>query len=509
MSVGVACALLVCSCSSDKHSAGAGTGGANSGTGATGTGTGATGTGTGATGTGTGATGTGTGATGTGTGATGTGTGATGTGTGATGTGTGATGTGGTGGTGTGGTGTGGDGHPADGSCGMPVTNATVGNTCKGTPAPAIKLTMVATGMLSPTFVTQAPGDPTRLYVLEQSGAVRVIKDGVLSNAPLLDLKTLSGAGAIGSSGLGPTIYTETGLLGMAFDPRFETNKRFWLNYTKGAAANTSIIGFTMSDPDSVDVTTGKELLSVMQGSNYNHKGGMIAFGKDGCLYIGMGDGGDEKDPRMTGQGTNDMLSVMLRVDVDKYPTPAPGNLKEHIWSTGLRNPWRFSFDRATGDMYIGDVGQDPPTGAEEINVEPSGVSGRNYGWSVAEGKATCKGDCSMMTKPAAEYPTGPGTNSVIGGYVYRGKNIPDMVGRYLYADWSERKIKTFIYKGESGTQPEVCDAGDTGVTVSNKVRSFGEDLDGELYVLAAGIGSGTGGATLDLPGTLFRIDPQ
>ena len=417
--------------------------------------------------------------------------------------------------TGAGGMGTGGDPGaggttpPAGMSCGMPVKNATVGNACKGTPAPGIKLTMIAMGLQSPTFVTQAPGDATRLYVLEQAGTVRVVKDGVLSPTPLLDLKGLSGAGAIGSAGIAG-IYTETGLLGMAFDPNFATNKRFVLNYTKGAAANTSIISYTLSDPDKIDVNSGKELLSVMQVSNYNHKGGMVAFGKDGCLYIGMGDGGNEDDsPQMTGQGTADQLSVMLRVDVDKYPTPAPGNLKDHIWSTGLRNPYRFSFDRMTGDMYIGDVGQGPVMGFEEVDIEPAGVSGRNYGWSIAQGKTGCSGDCSMMTKPAIDYPTTGGANSVIGGYVYRGSKMPEMVGRYIYADWTERKIKTLIYKGETAGQPDICDAGDTGVTVTEKVRGFGEDNAGEIYLVAAGSGGGTAGATLTLPGKLYRIDPQ
>jgi glucose/arabinose dehydrogenase len=263
---------------------------------------------------------------------------------------------------------------------------------------------------------------------------------------------------------------------------------------------------YMMTSPDATDASSGTDVITVPQFS-FNHKGGMLAFGPDGCLYFGTGDGGQEGDPNNTGQGTNDELSVMLRIDVDNPSTPAPGNQAGNIWSTGLRNPWRFSFDRMTGDLYMGDVGQDSGSGFEEVNVEPKGVSGRNYGWSVAEGKTVCNGNCAGFSLPAAEYPISNGANSVIGGYVYRGTMIPGLVGRYLYADWTERKIKSFIYSGDDGTSPTICDAHDTNLTVGQKVRSFGEDLDGNIYVLAAGSGSGLGGAGLNEAGFLYRID--
>ena len=359
---------------------------------------------------------------------------------------------------------------------------------------------MVTTGLVSPTFVLQAPGDLSRLYVLEQPGTIRVIKDGTLAPTPVMDL-----GGMVNSSGVAIISYSEAGLLGMAFDPNFETTKRFWISYSRGSAHEMVVVEYTMDNPDMVDAASGTEVLAVPQKS-FNHKGGMLAFGADGCLYFGTGDGGNEDDPSGTGQGTNDELSVMLRIDPDTGAA-APGNQTARIWSTGLRNPWRFSFDRMTGDLYIGDVGQGPVMGFEEVNVEPRGVAGRNYGWSIAEGRTVCNGDCSALTVPATDYPTTDGANSVIGGYVYRGTAIPGLVGRYVYADWTERKIKSFVYSGEMDGQPTICDEHDTNLTVSQKVRSFGEGLDGEIYVLAAGAGSGLGGAGLDEAGFLYRID--
>jgi len=410
--------------------------------------------------------------------------------------------TGGMGGMGGGGAG-GMGGGPAT-ACSAPTPNATVGNTCPGGAPPALKLTMVVDGLASPTFVTQAPGDLSRLYVLEQAGVIRVVKDGVLSPTAVMELGSM-----VNASGVAIINYAEAGLLGMAFDPNFETTQRFWISYSRGANHEMVVVEYTMTNPDSVDAASGTEVLAVPQVS-FNHKGGMLAFGSDGCLFFGTGDGGSEDDPMNTGQGTGDELSVMLRIDVDKHPTPAPGNLTGNIWSTGLRNPWRFSFDRMTGDLYMGDVGQGPVMGFEEVNVEPRGVSGRNYGWSDAEGTTKCNvGDCSAFTVPATDYPTVPtGANSVIGGYVYRGSAIPGLVGRYVYADWSERKIKSFVYSGENAGEPTICDEHDTNLTVAQKVRSFGEGLDGEIYVLAAGAGSGgLSGGGLNEAGFLYRID--
>jgi glucose/arabinose dehydrogenase len=397
-------------------------------------------------------------------------------------------------------------------ACGEAKPNLTVGNACPGTPPPALKLTEIASGFLSPTYVTQAPNDPSRLYVLEQQGTIRVVKDGKLQSEPFADLRDLKGA-QVNNATILPT-YGEGGLLGAVFDPRFSETKRLWISYTKPGPAFT-VGQFTVSDPDKLDVLQYQELLTFkqygfFQGSEAtNHVGSMLAFGPDGCLYVSRGDGGGEMDRQMSGQKTSDDLCSLLRIDVDRYPTPAAGNLDGHVWNFGLRNPWRYSFDRERGDLYIGDVGQDVGTGFEEVNIEPRGVSGRNYGWSIAQGSKVCDGDCSKMTTPAYEYAITDTQNSVIGGYVYRGKQIPGLVGRYVFADWTERKIKTLVYKGDNNGQAEICDVFDTPLIVPTKVRSFGEGTDGELYLVAAGAPtSGLSSAGIMEAGTLYRLDP-
>ena len=395
---------------------------------------------------------------------------------------------------------------------------------CPGSPPPAVKLTQIADGLTGPTYVTQAPGDPTRLYVLEQQGTVRVIENGMLKPTPAIDLRTLS-AGRADSTPANPLGgYSEAGLLGMVFHPEFETNGRLFLGYTT-SPMQFIVAEFKMSDPDTIDPGSFSELAAWRQypfapGSGTNHIGGMLAFSpKDGYLYVSRGDGGNEYDRQMSGQDNSDDLCSLLRIDPDTYPTPVEGNLQGHVWNYGFRNPWRFSFDRETGDIYIGDVGQDIGSGYEEINVEPAGVSGRNYGWRAtnildAPYQGPCSGDCGGTSGPAVAYPVRATANAVIGGYVYRGSRIPNMVGRYVYTDWSERVLKTFVYKGDDNGQPEVCDEHDTNVMVPMKVRSFGEGLDGELYVVGAGAGEQTSisaemDSTVHASGTVFRIDPM
>ena len=395
-------------------------------------------------------------------------------------------------------------------SCQAPQPNAAPGNTCPGTPPPALTLTEIASGLVGPTYVAQAPGDPTRLYILEQQGRIKVVKDGVLSPTPVADLS----GGTVSAAEILPGNYSENGLLGMVFDPQFETTGRLWLSFTK-PGLQYSVTEYTMSDPDTLDMSSAKELLNFPQyafaiGDATNHVGSMLAFGPDGCMYISRGDGGGEYDRQNSGQDTSDDLCSILRIDVDTYPTPAPGNHDGHVWNYGFRNPWRFSFDSETGDLYIGDVGQDVGSGFEEIMVEPRGVVGRNYGWSVMEGSSVCSGVCDGMTPPALEYGTSQTANSVIGGYVYRGSNIPGLVGRYIWADWSERQIKTFVYAGDQGGQAMICDEYDTGITASQKIRSFGEGIDGEIYVVTAGAPGGNFDSAGNAePGTLYRIDPM
>jgi glucose/arabinose dehydrogenase len=348
---------------------------------------------------------------------------------------------------------------------------------------------------------------------------VRVVENGALA-ADALDLGTM-----VNSNEIVPGTYGEGGLLAIVFDPEFETSKRLWLSYTiAGPAFN--VVEFTMNTPGTIDAASAKEIFSFPQygfsgGSEAtNHVGSMMAFGKDGFMYISRGDGGGEYDRQMSGQDTSDDLCSILRIDPDTYPTPVPGNHAGHVWNYGFRNPWRFSFDRANGDMYIGDVGQDPGSGFEEINIEPANTPGRNYGWRAIDilgepAQGPCSGDCGGTTPPAHSYQTSDVANSVIGGYVYRGSAIPGLVGRYVWADWSERKIKTLVYSGDEAGTPKICDEADTNITVTTKVRSFGEDNAGELYVLSGGSGSlplggaDLAGAAVDVPTTLWRIDAQ
>jgi glucose/arabinose dehydrogenase len=226
-----------------------------------------------------------------------------------------------------------------------------------------------------------------------------------------------------------------------------------------------------------------------------------------------MGDGGSEGDPSGHGQNKSTAMSSMLRIDVDNYPMAAPGNIADgymaHTWSWGFRNPWRYSFDRANGDLYLGDVGQGigAATGPaiEEVDVEPRGVGGFNYGWSAQEGSDCRAGNCSGFRLPATAYMGASAFSfapSVIGGYVYRGSAIPGMVGRYIYADWTDGELLTFIYSGEEGGQPAICDEVSTGVVVGEAVRGFGEDNEGEIYVLG---GDGYNGNNT---GGVYRIDP-
>jgi glucose/arabinose dehydrogenase len=377
--------------------------------------------------------------------------------------------------------------------CSPPKPNTMVGNACKNSAPPAVKLTPIVTGLSFPVYVTQAPGDKTRLYVVEQRGKIKIVLNGKVEATPFLDITskvaTSSEAGLAG----------EQGLLGMAFDPNYATTGRFWVKYSKTATSRgddtVSMFKATPggnADPDSEKVLT--EISAPHPQSLRNHNGGMLAFGPDGCLYISYGDGGGGGDPSANGQKVSDIFADLLRIDVENFPTAAPGNLQAaganpHVWSYGLRNPWRFSFDRGTGDLYIGDVGQDS---WEEVDVEPAGKGGRNYGWNVVEGKGHCYNaatcDQTGKTLPAVEYanPAGTGQASVIGGYVYRGTAIPGLVGRYIYTDSYSRDLKSFIYSGETNGAPTVCDEHPLNVMAPANPYSFGEDLDGELYLTTA-----------------------
>ncbi len=344
-----------------------------------------------------------------------------------------------------------------------------------------LALVPVASGFSFPVFLTAPPGDTARLFVVEKAGVIRIIKNGTTLATPFLDITALTTKGS------------EQGLLGLAFTPDYAASGRFLVSYTApgGGAAGRSVIASyqVSSDPD-VALTVGAPVLSVDQPFD-NHNGGMIAFGPDSLLYIGLGDGGSGGDPNGTGQDRTDLLGSMLRIrELDTgYAIPSSNPWATHpsfrpeLWNYGLRNPWRWSFDRQTGDLYIGDVGQ----GAlEEIDVQPAGSSGgENYGWNKMEGKSCYGGSgCSQtgLTLPVLDYDHGEGC-SVTGGYVYRGSAVPAIRGRYFYSDYCTGFLRSFRWTGAGIAEQKRW----SSLSLNGNVTSFGEDGRGELYLLTAG----------------------
>jgi glucose/arabinose dehydrogenase len=359
-----------------------------------------------------------------------------------------------------------------------------------------LRLTPVVDGLDQPTFITALPGSDV-LLVLEQGGRVRWIEGGQLRAEPFLDLsdRVLSGGG-------------EQGLLGLAFHPNFRDNGRFFVHYStkaqNGLRAGDGVISeFTSSaGASSADASTQRRLLSVAQPYS-NHNGGMLAFSpRDGFLYIGLGDGGSGGDPQGNGQNLGVWLGKMLRIDVDsrdqgEYGIP-DGNLSgsgvlPEIWSYGLRNPWRFSFDPDNGDLYIGDVGQNA---VEEVDYEPRGAGGRNYGWNTMEGSRCYQPssgcDRDGIAAPVLEYSHDAGC-SITGGYVYRGRAIPELRGVYFYADYCSGLIGTLRMQDGAlgGSRDITASINPDGIS---DFTSFGTDADGELYIATRG-------------GSIYRIE--
>jgi glucose/arabinose dehydrogenase len=350
---------------------------------------------------------------------------------------------------------------------------------------------MVAGGLEQPVYATFAPNDDTRMFVVERRGRIRVVEGGQVVGT-FLDIE----------AEVHP-ITREVGMFGMAFDPLYADNGRFFVSYVS-PGGDSVVAAFRVSDdPDSADPTSLSELVSVEQPFT-NHNGGMIAFGPDGCLYLGLGDGGDAQQggvPDVFDHAQNPAteLGSMLRIDPDNPGQSAPGNVggtaHPHVWDYGLRNPWRFSFDRQKGDLYIGDVGE---TAFEGIEIAPAGTGQLNYGWARCEGPSCSTGsaDSDGRRAPAFSYDHGDGDNCVIGGYVYRGDAIPSLVGRYLFSDHGSSRIWSLVYDGEEGGQPSVCDFYElTGLSLSGHPVSFAEDNAGELYVI-------------EIEGSVFKITP-
>jgi glucose/arabinose dehydrogenase len=339
---------------------------------------------------------------------------------------------------------------------------------------PSVRLEPFATGFRQPLDFRQAGDGSDRMYVVQKAGIISVLHGSQPVERPFLDLRD-----SVRSGG------SEQGLLGLAFDPHYAANGFFYVNYTD-SNGDTVVARYQVSgDPDVADPSSGAVILTQDQPFA-NHNGGNLVFGPDGYLYIGFGDGGSAGDPRGNGQSGGTWLGKMLRIDVHAefpYAVPAdnpfvdtPGVLPE-IWALGLRNPWRYTFDRATGDLYVGDVGQGQ---WEEIDFVPAGTAGVNFGWSQTEGNHCFRSpecDLSAFVPAVAEYSHGRGDCAVIGGYVYRGSTYPALQGVYLYADecsgrmWSLTRDATGAWS--------TTEHGRTGVVIS----AFGEDDSGELYV--------------------------
>jgi len=339
-----------------------------------------------------------------------------------------------------------------------------------------IALERVLTGLSAPVYITSARDDSKRLFIVEQGGRIKLLAPDNNTPTVFLDItqRVLGGR--------------ERGLLGLAFHPQFRTNHRFFVNYTRTPDGATVIAEYQASgvDPDVAEVNETAVL--VIPQPFANHNGGMVEFGPDGYLYIGMGDGGSANDPGNRAQDINNLLGKILRIDVDhsngpiRYSSPpenpffgpAPG--RDEVYALGMRNPWRFSFDRASGELYVGDVGQNA---WEEIDIV---TPGGNYGWRVMEG-TRCNpgiggGVCSTagFNLPIAEYRHTGGRCSITGGYVYRGSKGALPSGTYVYADYCSGEIFSLI----GGEQNLLLDT-------SLNIPSFGEDEDGEIYVVGLG----------------------
>ncbi|MGL4610833.1 MAG: PQQ-dependent sugar dehydrogenase [Trueperaceae bacterium] len=351
--------------------------------------------------------------------------------------------------------------------------------------------TQVVAGLNQPVGVTHSGDSTERLFVIEKGGLIRIVAKGQVLPEPFLDVSTL----------LTPQQGPEQGLLGLAFHPDYETNGTFFIYYTNAnkksnGAADTVLARYKVSsDPNKADLASAKILLTIEQPFA-NHNGGHITFGPDGYLYLGIGDGGDGGDPQENAENLTKLLGKLLRLDVndvnaDTYTVPAdnPWTVESgaatEIWAYGLRNPWKFSFDRATGDLYIGDVGQNL---YEEINFQPaSSKGGENYGWNAMEGlhcfTETSDCDPSQFVLPILEYAHGEDGVSVTGGIVYRGQQLPDLQGLYFYADFASGKVWTArntegIWSAELFEQTEFA------------IASFGEDEAGEMYLVDFGGGA-------------------
>ena len=374
-----------------------------------------------------------------------------------------------------------------------PLPSSSPGASCAASPVagtPQLVAVRIASGLSSPLDVQAISGDRARLFVVEQGGRIRIIRGGALLPAPFLDI-----ADRISSGG-------ERGLLGLAFHPGYAANGRLFVNYTDHSG-HTHIAEFRASPgADTADPASERQVLFVTQPFA-NHNGGGLAFGNDGMLYIALGDGGSAGDPLGNGQSLATHLGKILRIDVDRAApfaippdNPFVGNAAAlpAIWAYGLRNPWRFGFDRATGDLYIGDVGQNT---LEEVDVGLAARrGGENYGWSIMEGSLCFRPSSGCptagLTPPVVEYGRSVGC-SITGGVVYRGCRMPGYHGTYFYGDYCTATIRSFrLANGQALDQRDWTAALGRGI---GSISSFGVDADGEVHIVDHG-------------GAVYRVEP-
>ena len=366
-----------------------------------------------------------------------------------------------------------------------------------------LRAVVYAAGFDEPVAFVQDPSDPGTQFVVEQAGLIRAIRDGAVQSTPFLDIRGVVLAGG------------ERGLLGLAFPPDYATSGRFYVNFTRSPDGHTVIARFRRSSNPLVAEASSRFDLTWSTGIAFipqpfaNHNGGCLVFGPDGFLYIGMGDGGSGDDPQNFAQRTDQLLGKILRIDVSVpdgnsqgfvVPAGNAGFPRPEIWSLGWRNPWKFSFDDpgrgGTGAMVVGDVGQ----GAfEEIDYEPAGRSGRNYGWRNREGThnnvATIPPQILPLVEPIFEYTHAVG-QSISGGFVYRGSTMPTDRGRYFFADFVARRVWSIaltvnVSTGEATASNLVEHTQELGGAAGvGNVSGFGVDASGELYLINYSAGS-------------------
>lgn len=332
-----------------------------------------------------------------------------------------------------------------------------------------------APGALAGPMHLDAPANDQRLFVAERAGRIRIIQNGVLLAAPFLDI-----SGRVATAG-------EGGLLSFAFHPAYASNRQFFVHFID-AGGNIVVERFLASAADAnVAVNTPAQVISIAHPTYTNHYGGRVAFGADGLLYLSTGDGGGGGDPDRNGQNLNALLGKLLRIDITNLPYTVPSSnpfvgqagRRGEIWGYGLRNPFRFSFDNASGQLYIADVGQ---SAREEINATAANAAGLNFGWPVTEGSLCfpASAACSRtgLVAPVHDYDHAQGC-SITGGFVYRGAAIPEIVGRYFYSDYCTGWLRS-LRTAQGGAVERV----DWGIGNVGRILSIGQDGNGELYLL-------------------------